>query len=1093
MALHKACSQGNTVEVRQLIQEGHDVNACDDSGWTPLLRAAYYGHAKVGRELIRANADGQLKVRESGRNALHVASYYGRQALVKLFLETNISLNEQDDEGRTALMLAVQRGHSGIVAELVKAGADCKIQDWEGMTAILLADRYNAVRPLLNDMCDLSKEEQNHIFWCACESGDLRMVQSALGLRCDVNHIHNGQTPLMIATLRGYDGIVKELILAGCKVNTQSHVYYTDLKSYVNMAIVLWPQVAAWLAMLVAMLSPVTLGLAAETAVGSVAGSVAAIMALVVALLGSLFVPGSGAGALLGAGVAGIAVAFLVAVAAVSGPVAWTVSMMMAMVANLIVQGPLVTTLMVAKGLGFVVVMSSVVELRKMTLAGHYLPAISIVCLIALAVMYVAEDVALSVAEKGILAATFEKTVELVEVIAVVVLAVAAVSVAVQWVGFAGIAGLYPVLLCVMVVLMLTSTKASKVTALHYAAGHNHINCGVLLVEAGADMLAKNTRLCAPCDIALVRFANAVNQTWFFSTRKIITVIGNAEVGKSTLIAALEAESNFLCMKFINYFRRVHDIRQRTAGIEAIKFSSQKYGEALFYDFAGQPEYHGPHQSFLEAILSKPGVSVAVLLVVKANEEENNITQQLFRWLQPLALTSISSTPQVLVVGSYVDKVKSKKEASEKLQRCTQSVQNDLLLSIEAPCLLDCRRCVSKGINQLCTFLKQIGPRQLNTSTLSYNLHWVMVQTRKTFSVSAVQLQEYQTWLQDNAGNLPRNLPSPKEVCQDLSAAGHTLFLPNKQNPTHSWLILDLPSILHNVYGTLFSGSQGKVNDFGLLHCSQLTELFPKMDQSMIQEVLISLEFCIQIDPKLLKEELSQLTTDKGGDGWLYFPALVSAQPPEVFPEDSEKEQVQWMCWQLRTAEKYFVSARLLQTIILRLAANHVFTHKLAESVRKHCCSVWANGLSWSSTKGVDIAVQISDSSVVQVVGRSKAGSEILQKYTAAIVQDVIKTIAQLSPKLRATPYIIHPYTPTVWKDPRPPQPNTVYPVSSVIDCISYGDDYVPPLSPNMSSIPISQLFGGQPPSLSTVQDLNNPRVAQNGELAVGCDIMGGL
>ena len=163
--------------------------------------------------------------------------------------------------------------------------------------------------------------------------------------------------------------------------------------------------------------------------------------------------------------------------------------------------------------------------------------------------------------------------------------------------------------------------------------------------------------------------------------------------------------------------------------------------------------------------------------------------------------------------------------------------------------------------------------------------------------------------------------------------------------------------------------------------------MFPKFNHKMIQEILISLEFCIQINPSLLKRELPKLTSDTRDEGWLYFPALVSAQPRELFPGDPDPQHLQWLCWQLRTAEKHFISAHLLQTIILRIAANHVFTHELAPSVRqhRHCCCVWVNGISWRSTKGMDIDVQISDSSVVQVVGRSKAGSERLHQYTSTI------------------------------------------------------------------------------------------------------------
>ena len=316
-------------------------------------------------------------------------------------------------------------------------------------------------------------------------------------------------------------------------------------------------------------------------------------------------------------------------------------------------------------------------------------------------------------------------------------------------------------------------------------------------------------------------------------------------------------------------------------------------------------------------------------------------------------------------------------------------------------------------------------------------------------------------------------------MCQDLSASGHTLFLHNKNHSYQSWLILDLPALLHDVYDTLFSGSQGKANKFGLLHCSQLTELFPKLDLALIQEVLTNLEFCIKIDPVLLHKELAKLTNDRGREGWLYFPALVSAQPCKVFPENPDPDQFQWMCWQLRTAEKHFIGIHILQTIILRLAANHVFTRN---TVRQHCCSVWVNGLSWSSIMGVDVAVQISDSNLIQVVGGSKAGAERLQEYTAAVVQDVIKTINQLSPKLEATPYIVHPYTHMLWEDPKAPQPHSLYPVSDVIACISRGADHILSLSPNTRAVHIGQLFGGKLPSESFVQCLDYPGVAQDGE-----------
>ena len=155
--------------------------------------------------------------------------------------------------------------------------------------------------------------------------------------------------------------------------------------------------------------------------------------------------------------------------------------------------------------------------------------------------------------------------------------------------------------------------------------------------------------------------------------------------------------------------------------------------------------------------------------------------------------------------------------------------------------------------------------------------------------------------------------------------------------------------------------------------------------------------------------------------------------------------------------------------------------------VRQHvrCCCVWVNGLSWRSTKGVDVAVQINDSSVVQVVGRTKAGSEKLLQCVSTVVRDVIMTTTQLSPKLKATSYIVHPYTPAMLESTKAPPPDSLYPVSSIVRCISAGDVLV--LSRHQDGsmahrVSLKELFGGWSPSLSVVQDMDFKREPQSGE-----------
>ena len=168
-------------------------------------------------------------------------------------------------------------------------------------------------------------------------------------------------------------------------------------------------------------------------------------------------------------------------------------------------------------------------------------------------------------------------------------------------------------------------------TALHFAALHNHIQCGILLAEGGASVHVKNTFSQTPLNAAKAEFNAAIKQGITFTAGRTVHVIGNTGGGKSTLIAALQAESNSFLGRIVNRFRRLSDCCQRTSGIETVPHCSQRYGEVMFFDFAGQDDYHGPHWMFLESVLGKLGSSMTILLVVNVTEKEEAILHQLHR------------------------------------------------------------------------------------------------------------------------------------------------------------------------------------------------------------------------------------------------------------------------------------------------------------------------------------------------------------------------------------------------------------------------------------------------------------------------------
>ena len=577
-------------------------------------------------------------------------------------------------------------------------------------------------------------------------------------------------------------------------------------------------------------------------------------------------------------------------------------------------------------------------------------------------------------------------------------------------------------------------------SALHFAASSNHIQCGILLVEAGADLRLENRDSRTPLDLASKELKDAINQTLSFNTKKTVCVIGNACSGKSTLIASLQNENAKLLRKLRHRLFGVKNISERTAGIEPVSLSSKRYGDTVFLDFAGQHEYHGPHEMFLESISSKGRCTVTIIMVVKVTYEESAISQQLDRWLHPVSkMATTTNQIRVVVIGSHMDKVKSKVEAKSKLERCYQRVQQSLCdapLKFHDACYLDCRQPYSSDIKKLCAYLNEVPIPQYKAAEMPYSICWVISRMKTSLESEAVRVSDFTDWIEENKANLPTNLPPSEEVCKDLSSTGHFVYLPNKEDPSNGWLVLDLPFILHKVYGTLFSPSKKIVNKFGLLNCQKLSVLFPSLDQGMVHNVLTSLEFCIDVDPSILAEEVTQLTESTDEDhNHLFFPALVSSQPPKVFPYSQQGCHV--LSWQLVVVRRPVISPRLLQTIILRLAANRVSHRKQDPDTREHYCSVWCNGIFWQSNEDVDVAVQINDSTLVELIGRSEVSPEVLCSYVSTIAGDISATVRELSPTLSATAYVIHPANPQVLLEtPRSPTPHEKFEVDFILESI---------------------------------------------------------
>ncbi|CAN5906767.1 ankyrin repeat domain-containing protein [soil metagenome] len=160
-----------------------------------------------------------------GTTALHWATYYDQEDVVKKLVAADAKAEVANRYGITPLLLACQNGSAEIVKMLSDAGANVNAKQSGGETALMIAARtgkVDAVKVLLDQGAKVEAQdrtEQTALMWAAA-NGHVDVVTLLLKSGADLKHrLKSGFTALLFAAREGKIEASKALLIAGADPN----------------------------------------------------------------------------------------------------------------------------------------------------------------------------------------------------------------------------------------------------------------------------------------------------------------------------------------------------------------------------------------------------------------------------------------------------------------------------------------------------------------------------------------------------------------------------------------------------------------------------------------------------------------------------------------------------------------------------------------------------------------------------------------------------------------------------------------------------------------------------------------------------------
>ena len=206
-----------------LLNQGADVNAKSNIGWTPLYIAAWHNAPETAKILLKHGADINAKNNFGWTPPLHVAALHNAHETAEVLLKHGANPNAKDHLGQTLLQVAALRNAHETAEVLLKYGA-VPNDSWTPLHFAALHNVLETVKILLKQGADVNAKTDYG--WTplhfAVGNNAYEIAEMLLKQGADVNtKDKDGETPLHIAVRNNAHKMAEMLLKHGADVNVK--------------------------------------------------------------------------------------------------------------------------------------------------------------------------------------------------------------------------------------------------------------------------------------------------------------------------------------------------------------------------------------------------------------------------------------------------------------------------------------------------------------------------------------------------------------------------------------------------------------------------------------------------------------------------------------------------------------------------------------------------------------------------------------------------------------------------------------------------------------------------------------------------------